>query len=100
MIAFRLSALARSRIRTASACCWAGVKLFRLGQSILATVDTHAARNSRGAAGGRLARSSALGSDTGALPQALSKALATPASANARRFGFGSIVFKLALSCP
>ncbi len=38
----------------ASACCLAIVRLLRLGQSMLATVDTQAARNSRGAGGGML----------------------------------------------
>src|SRR5450830_44878 len=51
-IAFRFNDLARSRIAMASACCLATGKLLRLGQSILATVDTQAARNSRGAGGG------------------------------------------------
>ena len=36
----------------ASACCLAGLRLARLGQSMLATVETQAARNSRGAGGG------------------------------------------------
>ena len=44
-------ARARSRMAIASACCWGADKLGLLGQSILATVDTQAARNSRGAAG-------------------------------------------------
>src|SRR5450830_277474 len=51
-IAFRFNDLARSRLAMASACCLATGKLLRLGQSILATVDTQAARNSRGAGGG------------------------------------------------
>jgi len=51
-MAFRFSALARSRIASTSACCFATGRLLRLGQSMLATVDTQAARNSRGAGGG------------------------------------------------
>ena len=39
---------------TASACCLAAFRFGLLGQSILATVETQAARNSRGAGGGVL----------------------------------------------
>jgi len=53
-IAFRFMALARSRMAIASACCCGAFRFCRLGQSMLATVETQAARNSRGAAGGSL----------------------------------------------
>src|SRR3982751_1858939 len=60
-MAFRFSARERSRMAMASACCLAIVRLLRLGQSILATVDTQAARNSRGAGGGMLGSNGAGG---------------------------------------
>src|SRR5471030_5414 len=53
-MAFRFSDLARSRMTMASACCFSTLRLLRLGQSIFDTVDTHTARNSRGAGGGCL----------------------------------------------
>lgn len=80
----------------ASACCLAWVRLLRLGQSMLATVDTQAARNSRGAGGGMLGstgcaaggvpsgRGAAPGASgagaVGVLEQASSSAATTPAT--------------------
>ena len=53
MMAFRFIARARSSMLSISAFCCATGRPARLGQSMLATVETQAARNSRGAAGGR-----------------------------------------------
>src|SRR5471032_3046661 len=64
-MAFRFSDLARSRMAIASACCFSVLRLLRLGQSILATVDTQAARNSRGAGGGRSPFGAAPATDEG-----------------------------------
>src|SRR4051812_18078601 len=65
-MAFRLSDFALSRMATASACCCAAGRPGLLGQSIFATVDTHAARNSRGAAGASVSGTG--GTDGGADP--------------------------------
>src|SRR5690349_4258839 len=51
-MAFSFSRAARSRTATNSAFCSAVVRSFREGQSMLATVATQAARNSRNGAGG------------------------------------------------
>src|SRR5688572_12612123 len=93
-IAFRFIDLARSRIAIASACCCADGRPVLLGQSILATVDTQAARNSRGAGGGFSATTSGAGraatsGTTGAVVVQLLTSATAPAivaSANMRRF--------------
>jgi hypothetical protein len=52
MMTFSFSFAARSMIACNSAFCSWELKVLLEGQSILATLATHAARNSRGAAGG------------------------------------------------
>ena len=51
-MAFNLSCEARFRIANNSACCSCVLSAFRDGQSMFATVATHAARNSRTGSGG------------------------------------------------
>src|SRR5471030_2808889 len=93
-MAFRFSDLARSRMTMASACCFSALRLLRLGQSIFDTVDTHTARNSRGAGGGWLLADGAAPGDagvaagiigvSGVLLQALNNAASPPAAQAAR----------------
>src|SRR5688572_24686897 len=54
MMALRFIALARSRIWMISSCCSAVLRPGLLGQSMLFTVATQEARNSRAAGGGSL----------------------------------------------
>jgi hypothetical protein len=88
-----------------SACCLSAVRLERLGQSILATVETQAARNSRGAAGGVAPpRTTAVFGPVAPVSDGVTACLGlvvlqlarrapsdkTPASANARFFKLGT----------
>src|SRR3954463_13804864 len=53
MIALRFRSAARARIARVSSICWGVERFGEVGQSMLETVATHAARNSRGGGGGR-----------------------------------------------